>query len=129
MKLRIAILPGDGIGLNYHYGLFEQKFKNRLQNEVKNPWITERCWLNRTDKSFTVPFRKYTVHSTMYDIDIPGYQVEGVNKLHLFDLDSVDENIVSGDSITFDKESIEKNLTLFLYPDDSDRAGRVLRIY
>ena len=122
-------LPGDGIGLNYHYGLFEQKFKDRLQHEVKNPWITDHCWLTRTDKSFEVPFRKYTVHSAMYDIDIPGYQVEGINKLHLFDLDSVDEKLVSGDSITFDKSQIEKNLTLFLYPDDSDRAGQVLRIY
>ena len=122
-------LPGDGVGLNYHYGLFEQKFENRLQKEVKNPWITDKCWLNRTSRSFDVPFRRCTVHSAMYDIDIPGYQQEGVNKLHLFDLDSVDEKLVSGDSINFDKNEIEKNLTLFLYPDDSDRAGQVLRIY
>lgn len=122
-------LPGDGVGLNYHYGLFEQKFENRLQKEVKNPWITDKCWLNRTDRSFLVPFRRCTVRSAMYDIDVPGYQTEGINKLHLFDLDSVDENLVNGDSISFDKNEIEKNLTLFLYPDDSDRAGQVLRIY
>ena len=122
-------LPGDGVGLNYHYGLFEQKFENRLQKEVKNPWITDKCWLNRTDRSFLVPFRRCTVRSAMYDIDVPGYQTEGINKLHLFDLDSVDENLVNGDSISFDKNEIEKNLTLFLYPDDSDRAGEVLRIY
>ena len=122
-------LPGDGVGLNYHYGLFEQKFEKRLQHEVKNPWITQHCWLNRTERTFDVPFRRCTVHSAMYDIDIPGYDQQGVNKLHLFDLDSVDENLVSGDSINFDKNEIEKNLTLFLYPDDSDRAGQVLRIY
>ena len=122
-------LPGDGIGLNYHFGLFEQKFDNRLQHEVKNPWITEKNWLVRREDSFEVPFRKYTVKSCLYDIDVPGYQVEGVNRLHLFDLDSIEENLVPENDINFDKEKIKENLTLFLYPDDSDRAGQVLRIY
>lgn len=123
-------LPGDGIGLNYHYGLFEQKFKNNLQNEVKNPWITEKSWLTKDPEGkFKVPFRRFTVTSTLYDIDVPGYNREGVNKLHLFDLDTVDETLVGDDTIDFDKEEIEKNLTLFLYPDDSDDAGRKLRIY
>ncbi|MBQ1548580.1 MAG: glycogen/starch/alpha-glucan phosphorylase [Lachnospiraceae bacterium] len=123
-------LPGDGIGLNYHYGLFEQKFKNNLQNEVKNPWITEKSWLTKDPEGkFEVPFRRFTVTSTLYDIDVPGYNREGVNKLHLFDLDTVDETLVGDDTIDFDKEEIEKNLTLFLYPDDSDDAGRKLRIY
>ncbi len=123
-------LPGDGIGLNYHYGLFEQKFKNNLQNEVKNPWITEKSWLTKDPEGkFDVPFRLFIVASTLYDIDVPGYNREGVNKLHLFDLDTVDETLVGDDTIDFDKEEIEKNLTLFLYPDDSDDAGRKLRIY
>ncbi len=122
-------LPGDGIGLNYHFGLFEQKLKDHKQHEVKNFWLSERNWLERREVSFAVPFRKYTVHSVMYDIDVPGYDVEGINHLHLFDLDSVDDNIVGGDSIYFNKEDIAKNLTLFLYPDDSDRAGQLLRVY
>ena len=122
-------LPGDGIGLNYHFGLFEQKFHNRLQQEVKNPWITEKSWLVRREDSFEVPFRRYTVKSCLYDIDVPGYQVEGVNRLHLFDLDSIEENLVPENDINFDKDKIKENLTLFLYPDDSDRAGQVLRIY
>ena len=122
-------LPGDGIGLNYHFGLFEQKFNNRLQQEVKNPWITEQSWLERREDSFEVPFRRYTVKSCLYDIDVPGYEVEGVNRLHLFDLDSIEENLVPENDINFDKDKIKENLTLFLYPDDSDRAGQVLRIY
>ena len=122
-------LPGDGIGLHYHFGLFEQKLKDRLQNEVKNPWITEPSWAIRREESFAVPFRRCTVHSVMYDIDVPGYETEGVNRLHLFDLDSIDEHLVPEGDINFDKNEIEKNLTLFLYPDDSDRAGQVLRIY
>ncbi len=122
-------LPGDGIGLNYHFGLFEQKLIDRKQKEVKNYWITERNWLERRDISFEVPFRAFTAHSTLYDIDVPGYGVEGINHLHLFDLDTVDDNIVGNDSIDFNKNDIAKNLTLFLYPDDSDRAGQLLRVY
>ena len=122
-------LPGDGIGLNYHYGLFEQKLQDHKQKEVKNYWIAERNWLERREVSFSVPFRAFTAHSTLYDIDVPGYGVEGINHLHLFDLDSVDDNLVGDDSISFNKEDIARNLTLFLYPDDSDRAGQLLRVY
>ncbi len=120
-------LNGDGVGLNYHDGLFLQRFADNKQWEEKNPWITEKSWLNRTDVSFEVPFKDFTLNSTMYDIDIPGYH-SGCNKLHLFDLDSVDEGII-GNGISFDKNDIQKNLTLFLYPDDSDEAGQLLRIY
>ena len=123
-------LPGDGIGLNYHYGLFKQEFKDHLQHEVKNPWINKESWLEKREGvSFKVPFRKYIVNSVLYDIDVPGYETGTVNRLHLFDLDSVDDNMVGEDSIDFDKKDIERNLTLFLYPDDSDDAGRQLRIY
>lgn len=120
-------LPGDGIGLNYHYGLFRQQFLNNKQKEVKNPWITPLSWLTKADASFEVPFGKFTVHSTLYDIAVPGYG-SGCNNLHLFDLDSVDDGMV-GENIDFDKKDIRRNLTLFLYPDDSDRDGRLLRIY
>ena len=120
-------LNGDGVGLNYHDGLFLQKFSDNKQWEEKNPWITEKSWLTKTDVSFEVPFKDFTLKSTMYDIDVPGYQ-SGCNKLHLFDLDSVDESII-GNGIQFDKQDIHKNLTLFLYPDDSDKAGNLLRIY
>lgn len=120
-------LNGDGVGLNYHDGLFLQKFQDHKQQEEKNPWIADPSWLTRTDVSFEVPFKDFTLKSTMYDIDIPGYH-SGCNKLHLFDLDSVDENII-GEGIQFDKNDIHKNLTLFLYPDDSDEAGQLLRIY
>ena len=120
-------LNGDGVGLNYHDGLFLQKFSDNKQWEEKNPWITEKSWLTKTDVSFEVPFKDFTLKSTMYDIDVPGYQ-SGCHKLHLFDLDSVDESII-GNGIQFDKQDIHKNLTLFLYPDDSDEAGQLLRIY
>ena len=120
-------LYGDGVGLNYHDGLFMQKFKDNKQREEKNPWITDESWLTRTDVSFEVPFKDFTLKSTMYDIDVPGYN-SGCNKLHLFDLDSVDESIIH-DGIQFDKNDIKKNLTLFLYPDDSDEAGKLLRLY
>ncbi len=120
-------LNGDGVGLNYHDGLFLQKFADNKQWEEKNPWIAEKSWLTRTETSFEVPFKDFTLKSTMYDIDIPGYN-SGCNKLHLFDLDSVDESII-GNGISFDKNDIGKNLTLFLYPDDSDEAGQLLRIY
>ncbi|MDD6351628.1 MAG: glycogen/starch/alpha-glucan phosphorylase [Lachnospiraceae bacterium] len=123
-------LPGDGVGLNYHYGLFQQKFENHLQHEVKNPWITKDSWLTRRDDvHFQVPFRKATVTSTLYDIAVPGYETGKVNQLHLFDLDTVNDNIVGDDSIDFDKTDIKENLTLFLYPDDSDDNGRLLRVY
>ena len=123
-------LPGDGIGLNYHYGLFRQIFSDNLQQEVKNPWIEKDSWLEKREGvSFVVPFRNGDVKSVMYDIDIPGYKSGTINKLHLFDLESVDDGIVGEDSIDFDKKDIKKNLTLFLYPDDSDREGLLLRIY
>lgn len=120
-------LAGDGVGLNYHEGLFLQKFADHKQWEDKNPWITENSWLTKTDRHFQVPFKDFTLTSTMYDIDVPGYE-SGCNKLHLFDLDTVDEGLIH-DGIQFDKTDIRKNLTLFLYPDDSDEAGRLLRIY
>ncbi|MDE7043511.1 MAG: glycogen/starch/alpha-glucan phosphorylase, partial [Acetatifactor sp.] len=120
-------LPGDGIGLNYHYGLFRQVFQDRLQKAEKNDWIEENSWLNKTDISFTVSFGSRKVTSVLYDIDVIGYD-NGRNKLHLFDIDSVDEGLVK-EGIDFDKTAIEKNLTLFLYPDDSDEAGNLLRIY
>ena len=121
-------LNGDGVGLNYHDGLFLQKFVDNKQYEEKNPWITDNSWLTRTDVSFEVPFKDFTLKSTMYDIDVPGYHQSKCNKLHLFDIDSVDESIIR-DGINFDKHDIGKNLTLFLYPDDSDEAGHLLRIY
>ena len=120
-------LPGDGIGLNYHFGLFKQVFKDYKQCAEKNDWIEEQSWLNRTDVSFDVKYKDFTVKSRLFDIDVIGYE-NGVNKLHLFDLESIDESLVK-DGIDFDKEDIEKNLTLFLYPDDSDEAGNLLRIY
>lgn len=120
-------LNGDGIGLNYHFGLFRQVFKNNAQTTIPDPWLTEKSWLTKTDVTYTVKFRDMNVTSRMYDIDVTGYD-STTNKLHLFDIESVDENIVE-DGINFNKEDIEKNLTLFLYPDDSDDAGRILRIY
>ena len=120
-------LPGAGIGLNYHFGLFKQVFTNKLQDAKKNDWIEKDSWLRKTDVTFDVEFGDYTVKSRMYDIDVLGYE-NGVNKLHLFDLETVDEKLVKK-GIDFDKEDIEKNLTLFLYPDDSDEAGNLLRIY
>lgn len=120
-------LNGDGIGLNYHYGLFRQIFENNAQKEVPNPWIEESSWLKRTDKTYVISFGGFNVTSRMYDIDVTGYG-NRTNKLHLFDIESVDESIV-GDGISFDKNDIAKNLTLFLYPDDSDDAGRILRVY
>lgn len=120
-------LPGEGIGLNYHFGLFKQVFENKLQKAEKNDWIEEASWLNKTDTSFEVNFGERKVRSRLYDIDIIGYD-NGLNKLRLFDIESVDESIVK-EGIDFDKTDIEKNLTLFLYPDDSDEAGELLRIY
>ncbi len=120
-------LNGDGVGLNYHDGLFRQTFVDHKQKEEKNPWITEDSWLTRTETTFQVPFKDFTLTSVMYDIEIPGYK-NNCNRLHLFDTDTVDESII-GDGISFDKNDIKKNLTLFLYPDDSDEAGQLLRIY
>ncbi|MBR3770090.1 MAG: glycogen/starch/alpha-glucan phosphorylase [Lachnospiraceae bacterium] len=120
-------LPGDGIGLNYHFGLFKQVFNDKLQDTQPNAWIEDDSWLNKTGTSFDVKFGDFTVKSRLYDIDVIGYN-EGINKLHLFDIESVDESIVKK-GISFDKEEIKKNLTLFLYPDDSDEAGNLLRIY
>ena len=120
-------LNGDGVGLNYHYGLFKQGFENNLQKETKNPWIQDESWLTKTDKSYQVQFGGFNVTSKLYDIDVTGYE-NTTNKLHLFDIETVDESIV-GDGIDFDKEDIKKNLTLFLYPDDSDDKGRLLRVY
>lgn len=120
-------LSGDGVGLNYHEGLFLQRFVGNKQKEEKNPWITDVSWLTKTDYHFDVPFKDFTLTSVMYDIDIPGYQ-GGCNKLHLFDIDTIDENIIQ-EGIRFDKKDIRKNLTLFLYPDDSDEDGQLLRIY
>ena len=120
-------LPGEGIGLNYHYGLFKQVFKDKLQTAEKNEWIEENSWLTKTDVTYDVYFGKKKVTSRLYDIDVAGYD-SGVNKLRLFDIESLDESLVT-EGISFDKEEIEKNLTLFLYPDDSDEAGNLLRIY
>ena len=120
-------LPGEGIGLNYHFGLFKQVFEKNLQKETKNDWIEDQSWLNKTDISFDIEFGDCKVKSVLYDIDVIGYD-NGVNKLRLFDVDTLDESIVK-DGISFDKTDIAKNLTLFLYPDDSDEAGNLLRIY
>ena len=120
-------LNGSGIGLNYHLGLFKQVFENNKQKETANPWIEENTFLRKTDVSYPVKFKDFTVQSRMYEIDVTGYD-NRTNKLELFDFDTVDDSIV-GDGIDFDKKDIAKNLTLFLYPDDSDDDGRKLRIY
>ncbi len=121
-------LPGDGIGLNYHLGLFKQKFQDNLQRETPNPWITaENCWLNPTTVSYTVPFKGFSLQSKLYDIDVAGYDNKSI-RLRLFDFEAVDENMVE-DGISFNKKDILHNLTLFLYPDDSDSDGQKLRIY
>lgn len=120
-------LNGDGIGLNYHLGLFRQEFEEELQKAVPNPWIEEKTWLLKRETTYPVSFGGFTVQSRLYDIAVTGYK-NRTNMLHLFDLDTVDEGLVK-DGIDFDKEDIAKNLTLFLYPDDSDEEGRKLRIY
>ncbi len=120
-------LNGDGVGLNYHYGLFKQVFENNLQHETPNPWIEKESWLTKTDVTYPIQFGGFTLQSRLYDIDVTGYD-NRTTKLHLFDVETVDEGLV-GDGIDFDKENIAKNLTLFLYPDDSDDAGRILRVY
>ncbi|MEE0420680.1 MAG: glycogen/starch/alpha-glucan phosphorylase [Lachnospiraceae bacterium] len=120
-------LNGDGVGLNYHCGLFKQEFSDHKQKEVPNPWIEKESWLEKTDIHFEIPFKDFSLTSSLYDIDVTGYD-SCTNKLHLFDVDSVDEGIVK-EGICFDKEDIRRNLTLFLYPDDSDEKGQLLRIY
>ena len=121
-------LNGDGIGLNYHFGLFKQVFKNNLQSEQKNEWIEKNSWLNKTDITYDIECGGIKLKSRLYDIYVIGYN-NRVNKLHLFDVESIDESIVDNGSITFNKEDVAKNLTLFLYPDDSDEDGKLLRIY
>ena len=120
-------LNGDGVGLNYHFGLFKQLFKDNKQAEEPNPWIENTSWLTKTDVTYKIPYKNFTLTSRMYDIEVTGYN-NRTNKLHLFDMETVDESIVE-DGISFDKTDIAKNLTLFLYPDDSDKEGRILRIY
>ena len=120
-------LPGAGIGLNYHFGLFQQVFRDNKQREEKNPWIEKESWLTDTGIHFPVKFADFTLQSTLYNIDVPGYD-SGINQLHLFDVDTLDESLVK-DGIDFDQKNIAKNLTLFLYPDDSTREGQLLRIY
>ena len=120
-------LPGEGIGLNYHLGLFKQLFENRLQKETPNPWIEEHSWLTPAGVSYTVPFRGFSLKSSLYDIDVAGYNNKSIH-LHLFDIDLADESMVH-DGISFNKKDILHNLTLFLYPDDSDDDGRKLRIF
>ncbi len=121
-------LNGDGVGLNYHYGLFQQVLKNNEQTTIPNHWIEEQNWLIRSERTYDVPFAHFTLHSTLYDIDVPGYKTGKKNRLRLFDLDTVDGAIIH-DGIQFDKTDILKNLTLFLYPDDSNRQGELLRIF
>ena len=120
-------LNGDGVGLNYHFGLFKQVFEKNKQKTTKNPWITSEGWLDKSDIKFEVPFGGFTVTSSLYDIAVTGYD-QASNKLRLFDIDTIDESLVK-EGINFDKDNIKKNLTLFLYPDDSDEAGELLRIY
>lgn len=121
-------LNGDGIGLNYHMGLFKQVFENHFQKETPNPWIEEKSWLTKTDVTYDIQFNGFSVKSRLYDIDVTGYN-NRTNKLHLFDIESVDDSLVNPDNINFDKSDVYRNLTLFLYPDDSDEAGNLLRIY
>ena len=120
-------LNGDGVGLNYHLGLFKQEFEKNLQKETENPWITEKSWLRKQSDEFTVQFGDFAMKSVLYDMDVIGYN-NRINKLHLFDVETVDEGIVT-DGIEFDKSDVKKNLTLFLYPDDSTEEGRLLRVY
>lgn len=120
-------LNGDGVGLNYHYGLFKQVFERNLQYETPNPWMEKESWLTKTDVTYEIPFGGFTLRSRLYDIDVLGYE-NRTTKLHLFDVETVDEGLV-GEGIDFNKEDIARNLTLFLYPDDSDDKGRILRVY
>lgn len=120
-------LPGDGIGLRYHFGLFHQQFKDNLQNELPDPWLTEHSWAEKTDITYPVKLAGKSYTARLYKLAVTGYEGR-TNTLNLFDLDTIDESIVE-EGISFDKTAIAKNLTLFLYPDDSDEAGRLLRVY
>ena len=120
-------LPGDGVGLRYHFGLFHQSFEGGVQNELPDPWLTAHSWAEKTDTVYPVELAGKTYNARLYKLAVTGYEGR-TNTLNLFDLDTIDETIVH-DGITFDKTAIDKNLTLFLYPDDSDEAGRRLRIY
>lgn len=122
-------LNGDGVGLNYHFGLFQQIFKDNQQTYAPDEWLADPTWLTKSDVSFEVPFANFTLKSTLYDIEVLGFQQDARNRLRLFDLDSVSSDIIEEGTITFDKTNIKENLTLFLYPDDSDRNGNLLRIY
>ena len=122
-------LPGDGVGLKYHFGLFHQQFLDRQQTAVPDAWLADDRWLEDEKTSFTVEFRDFSVTSELYSIDVLGYGRTKKNRLRLFDLQSVDESLVSDDAIDFDKTALKKNLTLFLYPDDSDEDGQLLRVY
>ena len=122
-------LNGDGVGLNYHFGLFQQVFQDNQQTYKPDEWLSEPTWLTKSDVSFDVPFDKFTLTSSLYDIEVLGYEQDKRNRLRLFDLESVSSDIIEEGTITFDKTNIEENLTLFLYPDDSDRDGNLLRIY
>ena len=121
-------LNGDGVGLNYHFGLFQQVLKNNEQTTIPNFWLSDQNWLVKSTRSYQVPFANFTLTSTLYDIDVPGYKTEKKNRLRLFDLDSVDSSLIE-EGIDFDKTDIARNLTLFLYPDDSDKQGELLRIF
>ena len=120
-------LPGDGVGLRYHFGLFHQSFKDGVQNELPDPWLTAHSWAEKTDTVYPVELAGKTYSARLYKLAVTGYEGR-TNTLNLFDLDTIDESIVH-DGITFDKTDIDKNLTLFLYPDDSGEAGRRLRVY
>src|SRR5699024_10995108 len=122
-------LNGDGVGLNYHFGLFHQVFEENKQNYKPDEWLVEPTWLKKSNVSFNVPFKSFTLISSLYDIEVLGYQQTTKNRLRLFELDSVSADIIQEGSINFDKTNIKENLTLFLYPDDSDREGNLLRIY
>lgn len=122
-------INGDGIGLNYHFGLFKQVFKNNEQTQLPDPWLTQDSWLIKNERTYNVPFKDFTLSSTLYDIDVLGYNSDTRNRLRLFDLDSVTSDIIEEGTIHFDKTNIKENLTLFLYPDDSDREGQLLRIF
>ena len=120
-------LPGDGVGLRYHFGLFHQSFAKGVQNELPDPWLTNHSWAEKTDVTYPVELAGKEYTARLYKLAVTGYQGR-TNTLNLFDLDTIDETIVH-DGIQFDKTDIDKNLTLFLYPDDSDEAGRRLRVY
>ena len=120
-------LNGDGIGINYHFGLFKQVFKDNMQTELPDNWIENPSWLTETERLYPISFNGITLNAKMYDIDINGYD-GATNKLHLFDIETPDSSIINN-GINFDKRDIKKNLSLFLYPDDSDEDGKLLRLY